>query len=530
MFTSFNFAKSVLHRDKCYNGRSADILQIAVCELTEALAKSVPHVYSVNGDEAVIVLNFLGTCLSSGQREIRDAGVGAYSAMCRSVFANDRQWAEKLSHSVSEGIRNASMVQRKRGFALAAGCFVGDMFVDVVFKSLIHAALDDRDVEVRRNAVHSLGRLSSELSSERAEKLGETLVESMADYAIDDRGDVGSWVREASMEATVVMFQYANIHQLPEQLVLRLLECIVRQSLERIDRTRMKAGKALYRISKTFSSEAKKIQESLAARTIANVSSAFSLGELPSEESEVMQSLQDIFSETETIFLNGTKLMHDSNVYHGALQGLVASAGGMGHQSGRAMSALMSFARSTSSESSLETLALDVSSLFVGGDERLVAAAFNVEERLARDGFLGHTSDEACVQIAMRTRKSWSGKLTDVKRTASAVSLLGELACVKCCKVQDSTARKCIEALVVVLAGVVPRLRRIAAEWLYLVLVEIQHVDFSEKAITRAMDLLCDTPWEQLKTAQVRQVRNKLCELLHVDKPVPKKIVRNAGL
>ncbi len=322
---------------------------------------------------------------------------------------------------------------------------------------------------------------------------------------------------------------------IPDDLVLEMLRCIVRQCCERIDRTRVKAGRVLLRVYQTLlpvfdeNSEVKSALDGL--------SPAFCLDACGASQDEADESWTEAFSETAKVFKSGTMLLRTPSIRRGALQGLVASAGGMGHQSAEAMSALVSFAsklndsehNATKAKETSEALALEMSTFFIGNDDRLVAPALCVAEHLAREGCFEAVSEEVCLEITARARKSWSGHLSDVGRTAAAVRLLGEMACVREANVANAVARRSIEALVVVLAGVVPRLRRIAAEWLYFVLIELEDNGGTED-LNNAMDKLCDTPWEQLKVLQAREVRNQFCGFIGVDKPVAKKIRKPATI
>ena len=74
----------------------------------------------------------------------------------------------------------------------------------------------------------------------------------VADYTIDSRGDVGSGVREAAMDAMAEMLE-ADVTLLPVALlsaeqVHRAILALVQQVFEKIDRTRSVAGVALLRI------------------------------------------------------------------------------------------------------------------------------------------------------------------------------------------------------------------------------------------------------------------------------------------
>lgn len=68
----------------------------------------------------------------------------------------------------------------------------------------------------------------------------------MDDYSIDSRGDVGSWIREACIEASLEIESisfYATPSYLSEDLNSRVFSQILRQSVEKIDKVRVVAGR-----------------------------------------------------------------------------------------------------------------------------------------------------------------------------------------------------------------------------------------------------------------------------------------------
>ena len=75
----------------------------------------------------------------------------------------------------------------------------------------------------------------------------------MDDYSVDQRGDVGSWSREAAMNAMVTLLQVvwcqeADLNDgvyVPNATICYMVAAILKQSVERIDRTRQCAGEAL---------------------------------------------------------------------------------------------------------------------------------------------------------------------------------------------------------------------------------------------------------------------------------------------
>lgn len=502
-----------------------------MCLLADSISKTIPSAYA-NSEEgrhhAEKMMAFLLRSLSSGAN--LEYALGAYSSFCRHVLPADPEWLSDVQQCIVDGLKSPKSGQHLRGFALAGGCIDDSAVSEDVLHALLFVISDSSDVEVRRNAVRSLGRLSNGVSKYQMVNTLTALSKTMADYSVDDRGDVGSWVREASLESVACLFETLRDNwspmpvgpSVPDDLVLTILRCILRQCCERIDGIRVKAGLALLRVHRSLIPQSRRnsqLQSGLNALSL-----AFYMLEVDQSKEEDMKSWCNIFQDTSRVFEVCTKLLHTPSISLGVLQGIIASAGGMGHQRTAAMSVLVSFGeKSLHATEKCDVFARAVSSFFISDDDRLVAPSLCVVENLVREGCLDSISETVCLELAARARKSWSGHLSDVGRTASAVRLLGELACLRGVSVKNALTKQSIEALVVVLAGVVPRLRRIAAEWLYLVFLELQEHSVGN-GLGKAMNELCDTPWEMLKVLEARKARNELCGLVGVDKPVGKKV------
>ncbi|CAD6887534.1 unnamed protein product [Tilletia laevis] len=130
--------------------------------------------------------------------------------------------------------------------------------------------LDSKDrlhstvIEVRRNTVRSIDQairglrqeLPSTLSPETSEKTLETLLACLEDYTIDQRGDVGSWVRIASLTSlrhfTEEHVRHVSEPELSRRITKeqfdRILAGVLKQCVERIDAVREHAGAQLVAI------------------------------------------------------------------------------------------------------------------------------------------------------------------------------------------------------------------------------------------------------------------------------------------
>lgn len=152
--------------------------------------------------------------------------------------------------------------------------------------------LEDRDAEARVNAVKGLAAVCEILAESRASahfeeddmplflliknEVMRSLFKALDDYSVDNRGDVGSWVREAAMDAlerctyilcrrdaigsqsdieesSHVSEHYAirknQMNSLfDEELAISLVGGILKQAVEKMDKLREFAAKVLQRI------------------------------------------------------------------------------------------------------------------------------------------------------------------------------------------------------------------------------------------------------------------------------------------
>ncbi len=79
--------------------------------------------------------------------------------------------------------------------------------------------------------------------------LYDTLLADMEDYTIDSRGDIGSWIREASMNCFLQTLKcaamYCTEYLEDRQRNSRLMSALLKQAVEKIDRVRVTAGSVL---------------------------------------------------------------------------------------------------------------------------------------------------------------------------------------------------------------------------------------------------------------------------------------------
>ncbi|KAI1315977.1 hypothetical protein EDD11_010559 [Mortierella claussenii] len=165
----------------------------------------------------------------------------------------------------------------QRGFALALGEIdyrkpQHSPWIVKVVKALAQAVVAKghpseagADAETRRNSVNAVTNIASVLdrhfdqvvSMELSQSILQMYFAGLQDYSIDHRGDVGSWIREASMQGLEVMFPLVarldhqrkdRPHYLSDQDHAQVLAKLLQQSVEKIDRIRACSAAAMVTI------------------------------------------------------------------------------------------------------------------------------------------------------------------------------------------------------------------------------------------------------------------------------------------
>lgn len=157
---------------------------------------------------------------------------------------------------------------------------------------LMQENTDDKDAEARVNAIKGLVSVCETLTKARKfstteedtslylmlkHEVMQTLFRALTDYSVDNRGDVGSWVREAAMDAlercTYILCErqslgfpentdgsdsllklpsHGNVNHdtalFDESVATTLVGGLVKQAVEKMDKIRVAATKVLQRI------------------------------------------------------------------------------------------------------------------------------------------------------------------------------------------------------------------------------------------------------------------------------------------
>ncbi|KAJ1752001.1 hypothetical protein LPJ79_001628 [Coemansia sp. RSA 1821] len=150
---------------------------------------------------------------------------------------------------IENNIKVAKSGTSRESFVLAMGALAEQdigLLCSVVTKG--------ETVEMRRNAAVALGRLCRRTQdSKRNDKtwavgVVAALSQGLNDHSIDNRGDVGSWVRKQSLQSLAIIFDHDNqmaqrISAEDGALAMRLVGQVLCATTEKIDKLRAAAGR-----------------------------------------------------------------------------------------------------------------------------------------------------------------------------------------------------------------------------------------------------------------------------------------------
>ncbi|PPD83230.1 hypothetical protein GOBAR_DD19843 [Gossypium barbadense] len=214
-----------IEKARLYRGKGGEIMRAAVSRFIECISFSrVPLPEKVKRS----LIDSLNENLRHPNSQIQTAAVKALKHFVQAyLVATDNKGA--VSNNITLKylqLLNDSNVAVRRGSAMALGVLPYEMLAnqwkDVILKLCSSCAIEDnpedRDAEARVNSVKGLVSVCETLAQERESsdihsvednmslfhlmknEVMVSLFKALEDYSVDNRGDVGSWVREAAME------------------------------------------------------------------------------------------------------------------------------------------------------------------------------------------------------------------------------------------------------------------------------------------------------------------------------------------
>lgn len=260
-----------IEKQRLYRGKGGSAMRQGVSQLIQAisethLTRSLKH--------RLRLLTTVNECIAHPKPEVPPDALKALFALAREFTDDEIQPATEAATMFYLSNLHSENVAFRRGYTLALGHLPGKLLfpgkhdvIDALCKATeIETEMDLRDVESRANAVKALIEVVQQLYPQPdailadfeylSENVMTTLFTTMEDYSTDRRGDVGSWIREAAMDAMRrLLTLLASAKPLQPTLVLRVVSYLVRNSVERISNMRQTAIQNLFKLLHTSSVE-----------------------------------------------------------------------------------------------------------------------------------------------------------------------------------------------------------------------------------------------------------------------------------
>ncbi|ODQ54812.1 hypothetical protein SAICODRAFT_69989 [Saitoella complicata NRRL Y-17804] len=256
-------------------GVHSGMMLTATCVLITALADAGVDVGETGRKEW---LKLVHLTLAKSDESTQEAGAHA----TRAVFAAWDLWIEIAVFVKCIDVRSSREV--RRGYAKALGVIAWDKHpneVGRVVRALLKATEIEEnefvnDGEARRDATHALALIlksaGARMEVALVKEVGSGFLRCLEDYAVDSRGDIGSWVRREAMYGLTVAFT-ADLSEgaVDAEAWKKGFSGILKQSVEKLDKLRSFAGECI----KTIMEAGKFEMEDVAKEVLADATPDF---------------------------------------------------------------------------------------------------------------------------------------------------------------------------------------------------------------------------------------------------------------
>ncbi|WJX15239.1 hypothetical protein P8452_05407 [Trifolium repens] len=529
-----------IEKARLYRGKGGEIMRAAVSRFIECISISK---VALSEKIKKSLLDTLNENLRHPNSQIQNAAVkGLKHFICAYLLDSDNKSTSDLTAKYLNMLTDPNVAVR-RGSALAIGVFpyalLASQWRNVILKLCgcckIEENPDERDAEARVNAVKGLVSVCETLVSGRENiatsftendfslfiliktEVMTSLFKALDDYSVDNRGDVGSWVREAALDGlekcTYMLCKIDKsgclsgisdrneiepvVHPLTdsmlknneerllfdENLAANLVGGICKQAVEKMDKLRETAANILYRI----------LYNQIIY--IPHIPFREKLEEIIPKEADAKWAVP---SYTYPRFV---QLLQFGCYSRNVLSGLVISIGDLLDSLKRvSLSALLEYLKGVESEDpntrTLREYMLSVDILWVlqqykKCDRVIVPTLKTIESLLSKKIFLNmeaHTPN-FCAAVLDSLAIELKGT-KDFSKLYAGIAILDYIA-----SVPEPIGTRAISQLLTFLGHRYPKIRKASAEHVYLVLLQNGNL-VAEDKIEKALEIISETCWD----------------------------------
>ncbi|XP_013190254.2 tubulin-specific chaperone D [Amyelois transitella] len=533
-----------------FRGLGGELMRQACCQCIASLSLgAAPYHSHETIDEW---LNLIEECLSHEVQTIRDKAIRALPLVYDQYLRDDNmkygeltakqkriQLLEKYCQQLGNTGVNGLLL--RMGFARAVGSlpkFVLSENLQLVIQSLIECTKVSESThkwaEARRDAVVGLTEVCQTQGivngvEKYVGEIVEALLECLNEYTIDMRGDIGAWVREASMTGLLsICRQCASEapHLNSPQVIRDIMRGLSQQAVEKIDRTRAHAG----RIFTAF------IYNDPPIKNIPNYDALKRI--FPSDEVELKQSKEadeddQATSENSNVVLwlfpghtmpRFVQLLSYPDYRYNVIKGLIVSGGEMTESLVKhTTQSLYAYLNSLHEDKELlVAICDDIIKVFADNlnVKRITGPIFNFLDRLLSSGSISPILEDPNSTFALNVLKYLQLELRGAKNIYKLLDSINVLC--QLIQVGGTVCSRSLGQLVIYLCYADRYVRRCAAARLYEALTLYgDECAVSSSNLSQAMSILADTDWEKDVT-ELRPIRNEFCDLMGIKRPVMK--------
>ncbi|KAJ7541816.1 hypothetical protein O6H91_10G078100 [Diphasiastrum complanatum] len=554
-----------IEKARLYRGKGGEIMRGAVCRLIESIGiAKIP----LSQKFQKTIMDTLDENLKHPNSQIQVSAVAGFQAFVK--FYLLPATATTIRNVVTkhvEALNKDPNPAKRRGAALALGALPPEYLLDswrevinaLCFASSLEENVDDRDAETRVNAVRSLKSVCKTLvdASGLATSVAisktflavlkgqvmDCFFSALDDYAIDNRGDVGSWVREAAMEGieccahllcqcvstskdleqirseTIQVAIDAKINTeiesdmfykhthcdnacvLDERFGIKIIGGLAKQAVEKIDHVRDIAGRTLQRLIHSLPVDISFIPHRIELERLMPKDTSIHWADPGESFPQFVQILQ--FPEYRPFLVSG----------------IVISIGGLAELLGNAaLKSLLNSLKLKSSEVRMDDSAVEISSnwydpyrvgwlgeelvhllkVYAGNDRVIVPAIKDAVTQKTLHSLLSRgvfsESQESAVSFELEVIKLLQTEVRgcrDVGKLIAIVNVLSGIA-----SMRKAASNEALLLLLALLSHRYPKVRKITAEQLYLLLIQRGEELMSGGSINTALDLISETCWD----------------------------------
>ncbi|QDZ21898.1 tubulin-specific chaperone D [Chloropicon primus] len=510
---------------KYYRGKGGTIIYEAVCCFLDGVCRA-----HVKLPESVV--SRIDHCISFSLKHlstlVQDYAVTAFKSLCSAYYASiPIETQIEVTATKYMGLigkeRNSLLCQ---GYILALGSCPANILwpcakdvLDCLKTKAVPCGEDDgAEVEARVAAVKGITFMcrtlsdSAETEEQRKsltgllyDKMIPCLLETINDYTIDNRGDIGSWVRHESMEAIEVSLSALGSvagedDRSPSTSGKRSIEttalgALIKQSLEKIDRIRHAAY--------------------LHTRKILSIKSMAKNVECWTELQEIYEPDAD-HAGSGNLFEHLLEILRLEPYRNCAIQGLALSAGGLGDSVSQTAVGAMVKSVNEGGDSMLLTVAWELQAILArnAGVSRVVIPVMRTIDFLFSKAGLIDSGDVKLFEALLAEAWGSTRGCRDIVLLQVALSLIANLTYAK-----DPVFTASFYKLIASLVNRYPKIRRCAAEHLYMRIISFEEEEEEKFDVDRATELVTEVSWDTGAAAAIKTARLDLFACFGMEPP-----------